>query len=155
MLCAGGSLRFDALGLRAGFPPLQAFPGKVESGFPSGNATKQEDRLEEKSMNTESYEKILRDRQRELYRRLHKIEADFEEPRNPDDDDRATERSNDEVLDELGQVGQDELRAIDAALERIAKGTFGTCVKCGSEISEDRLKAVPYTPFCQKCAAAL
>ncbi|WP_407809316.1 TraR/DksA family transcriptional regulator, partial [Staphylococcus aureus] len=79
-------------------------------------------------MNTESYEKILRDRQRELYRRLHKIEADFEEPRNPDDDDRAAERSNDEVLDELGQVGQDELRAIDAALERIAKGTFGTCV---------------------------
>ena len=58
-------------------------------------------------------------------------------------------------LDELGQVGQDELRAIDAALERIAKGTFGTCVKCGSEISEDRLKAVPYTPFCQECAAAL
>jgi len=127
----------------------------VESGFPSGNATKQEDRLEEKSMNTESYEKILRDRQRELYRRLHKIEADFEEPRNPDDDDRAAERSNDEVLDELGQVGQDELRAIDAALERIAKGTFGTCVKCGSEISEDRLKAVPYTPFCQECAATL
>ncbi len=106
-------------------------------------------------MNTESYEKILRDRQRELYRRLHKIEADFEEPRNPDDDDRAAERSNDEVLDELGQVGQDELRAIDAALERIAKGTFGTCVKCGSEISEDRLKAVPYTPFCQECAATL
>lgn len=106
-------------------------------------------------MNTESYEKILRDRQCELYRRLHKIEADFEEPRNPDDDDRAAERSNDEVLDELGQVGQDELRAIDAALERIAKGTFGTCVKCGSEISEDRLKAVPYTPFCQECAAAL
>ena len=77
-------------------------------------------------MNVESYEKILRDRQRELYRRLHKIEADFEEPRNPDDEDRATERSNDEVLDELGQVGQDELRAIDAALDRIASGTFGT-----------------------------
>ncbi|MCZ7855902.1 TraR/DksA C4-type zinc finger protein [Agrobacterium salinitolerans] len=106
-------------------------------------------------MNVETYEKILRDRQRELYRRLHKIEADFEEPRNPDDEDRATERSNDEVLDELGQVGQDELRAIDAALDRIASGTFGTCVKCGKKISEDRLKAVLYTPFCQECAAAL
>ncbi|WP_144575292.1 TraR/DksA C4-type zinc finger protein [Agrobacterium sp. DE0009] len=106
-------------------------------------------------MNVDSYEKILRDRQRELYRRLHKIEADFEEPRNPDDDDRATERSNDEVLDEMGQAGQDELRAIDAALDRIANGTFGICVKCGREISPERLKAVPYTPFCRGCAAAL
>ena len=106
-------------------------------------------------MNVDSYEKILRDRQRELYRRLHKIEADFEEPRNPDDDDRATERSNDEVLDEMGQAGQDELRAIDAALDRIANGTFGICVKCGREISQERLKAVPYTPFCRECAAAL
>jgi RNA polymerase-binding transcription factor DksA len=112
-------------------------------------------RLEEKTMNVESYEKILRDRQRELDSRLHRIEADFEEPRNPDDNDRAVERNNDEVLDELGQVGQDELRAIDAALGRIANGTFGTCVKCGNRISEDRLKAVPYTPFCQECAAAL
>ncbi|WP_421460321.1 TraR/DksA C4-type zinc finger protein, partial [Agrobacterium tumefaciens] len=25
----------------------------------------------------------------------------------------------------------------------------------GKKISEDRLKAVPYTPFCQECAAAL
>lgn len=106
-------------------------------------------------MNVESYEKILRDRQRELNLRLHKIEADFEQPRNPDDDDRAIERSNDEVLDELGQVGQDELRAIDAALDRVAHGTFGKCVKCGKRISEERLNAVPYTPFCQKCAAAL
>lgn len=106
-------------------------------------------------MNVEGYEKILRDRQRELYSRLHKIEADFEEPRNPDDDDRAAERSNDEVLDEIGQVGQDELRGIDAALDRIANGTYGTCVKCGNKISEDRLKSVPYTPFCQECAAAL
>ncbi|MCZ7463228.1 TraR/DksA C4-type zinc finger protein [Rhizobium rhizogenes] len=106
-------------------------------------------------MNVESYEKILRDRQRELYRRLHRIEADFEQPRNPDDEERATERNNDEVLDEMGQVGQDELRAIDAALDRMTRGTFGTCMKCGKTISEERLKAVPYTPFCQECAAAL
>lgn len=106
-------------------------------------------------MTANAYEDILRTRQRELYRRLHKIEADFEQPRNPDDDDRALERSNDEVLDELGQVGQEELKAIDAALERIAKGTFGTCTRCGAEISRERLDAVPYTPFCQECATEL
>lgn len=106
-------------------------------------------------MTANPYEGILRARQRELYRRLHKIEADFEQPRNPDDDDRAAERSNDEVLDELGQVGQEELKAIDAALDRIANGTFGTCTRCGQPISKERLDAVPYTPFCQDCVAEM
>ncbi|MNE50249.1 General stress protein 16O [compost metagenome] len=106
-------------------------------------------------MDTSAYEKILRDRQRELHKRLRKIEDDFEQPVNPDDEDRAVERSNDEVLDELGQVGQEELKAIGAALVRISDGTFGTCVKCGKPISAERLASVPYTPFCQECAAEL
>ena len=106
-------------------------------------------------MTANPYEDILRTRQRELYRRLHKIETDFEQPRNPDDDDRAAERSNDEVLDELGQVGQEELKAIDAALDRIANGTFGTCTRCGQPIAKERLDAVPYAPLCQECVAEL
>jgi len=106
-------------------------------------------------MNVAKYEAILRDRQRELQLRLHKIEDDFEQPRNPDDDDRAIERNNDEVLEELGETGQRELRAIDAALDRVAAGTFGTCVRCGEAISDQRLDLVPHTPFCHTCAAAL
>ncbi|CAN7627271.1 TraR/DksA C4-type zinc finger protein [Rhizobium sp. LjRoot30] len=103
-------------------------------------------------MSTPDYEQILRQRQRELFRRLHRIEEDFETPRNPDDDDRALERSNDEVLEELGQAGQTELRAIDAALARLAEGRFGTCTRCGQPISPARLAAVPYTPFCEACS---
>jgi DnaK suppressor protein len=106
-------------------------------------------------MDVAKYKAILTERQRELYGRLHKIEKDFEQPRNPDDDDRAVERNNDEVLEELGEAGQKELAAIDAALDRIAAGTFGTCVKCGDPIAEGRLDVVPHTPFCQTCAAAI
>ena len=104
-------------------------------------------------MNTEQYEQILRDRQRELFARLHKINADIATPREADSEEQATQAENDEVLDELGEVGEKELKAIDAALDRIAKGTFGTCVKCGQPISEQRLAAVPYAPFCQECAS--
>jgi DnaK suppressor protein len=44
------------------------------------------------------------------------------------------------------------LRAeIDAALERIADGTYGTCEECRSVISASRLHAVPYTRFCIRC----
>ncbi|MBB4215471.1 dimethylmenaquinone methyltransferase [Rhizobium anhuiense] len=103
----------------------------------------------------EKHKAILDQRRRELQTRLQAIEHDFVQPRNPDDDDRATERNNDEVLEELGEAGQKELLAVQAALERIQAGTFGTCVKCGRPISERRLDAVPHTPFCQSCAQSI
>lgn len=106
-------------------------------------------------MDTAKYEQVLRDRQRELYARLHRIDDDLGRTRNPDSEDRATEAENDEVLEELGEAGETELKAIDAALDRVAAGTFGICVKCGAEISAERLAVVPHTPFCQECAAAL
>ncbi|MDU0359918.1 TraR/DksA C4-type zinc finger protein [Rhizobium sp. 25PS6] len=107
------------------------------------------------SSHIEKYKATLDQRRRELETRLQAIERDFEEPRNPDDDDRATERNNDEVLEELGEAGQKELLAVQAALDRIEAGTFGTCVKCGKPIGERRLDAVPHTPFCQSCAQSV
>ncbi len=44
-----------------------------------------------------------------------------------------------------------ELAEIDAALERIARGTFGSCVRCGGAIGHQRLRAVPETPYCMAC----
>ncbi|NTF82940.1 TraR/DksA family transcriptional regulator [Rhizobium rhizogenes] len=103
----------------------------------------------------EKYRALLDQRRRELQTRLRAIEHDFEEPRNPDDDDRATERNNDEVLEELGEAGKKELLAVQTALDRIEAGTFGACVKCGKPIGEQRLEAVPHTPFCQSCAHSI
>ncbi|MEV7662106.1 TraR/DksA C4-type zinc finger protein [Paenarthrobacter sp. NPDC089316] len=40
------------------------------------------------------------------------------------------------------------LEQIDAALERIAAGHYGSCEVCGVEIPEGRLEARPWTPFC-------
>ncbi|MEM8850238.1 MAG: TraR/DksA C4-type zinc finger protein, partial [Pseudomonadota bacterium] len=44
------------------------------------------------------------------------------------------------------------IRAIDAALARIAAGTYGICVKCGADISPERLVAVPTAALCRTCA---
>lgn len=38
------------------------------------------------------------------------------------------------------------------ALHRIEDGTFGICQECGKPIAAKRLKALPYTPHCVKCA---
>jgi RNA polymerase-binding transcription factor DksA len=40
------------------------------------------------------------------------------------------------------------LAQIEAALERIAAGTYGSCAVCGERIAEGRLDARPWTPFC-------
>jgi DnaK suppressor protein len=40
---------------------------------------------------------------------------------------------------------------IDAALARIDEGTYGTCVRCGSTIAEERLEAMPYATMCIEC----
>lgn len=43
------------------------------------------------------------------------------------------------------------LAAIEAALERIDEGTFGTCSNCGRQIAEERLEARPWATLCIDC----
>ena len=38
-----------------------------------------------------------------------------------------------------------ELEVIDRALERLRAGTYGTCTRCGGEITGQRLVALPVT----------
>ena len=48
-------------------------------------------------------------------------------------------------------VEENELRvltAIDAALARIDDGTYGRCERCGRQIEEERLQAIPYATLC-------
>jgi RNA polymerase-binding protein DksA len=43
------------------------------------------------------------------------------------------------------------LGAIDAALERVARGTYGECTGCGREIAPERLEAYPWASLCIDC----
>ncbi len=53
------------------------------------------------------------------------------------------------------QNEEDTLTLIEAALERIEDGTYGTCQECEYDIKKSRLNAIPYTPFCIDCASEL
>ena len=44
-----------------------------------------------------------------------------------------------------------QLELVDAALERLDAGTFGTCVRCGRDIPAERLEALPWAPRCIDC----
>jgi RNA polymerase-binding transcription factor DksA len=47
----------------------------------------------------------------------------------------------------LEQV-DDELREIEAAFQRLERGTYGSCQACGRPIGDERLEAMPATRFC-------
>lgn len=48
---------------------------------------------------------------------------------------------------------QDSLADIDHALEKLDAGGYGRCERCGGEIGEARLEAMPATRFCISCAS--
>jgi RNA polymerase-binding transcription factor DksA len=40
---------------------------------------------------------------------------------------------------------------INNALDRIKQGSYGKCLKCGQEIPQERLEAIPYAFMCIQC----
>lgn len=103
-------------------------------------------------MNFAARKEALQARRIELAGHLMDVEHALDEQMPKDWEDRASERQGDEVLESLGQAELDELRMIDAALDRLKDGSYGFCQKCGSEISSERLDLIPATPFCRNCA---
>jgi len=50
----------------------------------------------------------------------------------------------------LGLTTTDLLK-IDEAIRKLDEGTYGICEDCGDEISEQRLKILPYAIYCIDC----
>jgi DnaK suppressor protein len=46
---------------------------------------------------------------------------------------------------------QRTIEQIDAALARIAAGSYGTCARCGAAIPEERLELRPFAETCVRC----
>jgi DnaK suppressor protein len=44
-----------------------------------------------------------------------------------------------------------EIRALDAALARVADGSYGECADCGGDIGVERLRAYPTAERCIRC----
>lgn len=45
-----------------------------------------------------------------------------------------------------------QLQKLERALGKIDEGKYGTCLKCGDDIPLGRLKFMPWTAKCVKCA---
>ena len=53
----------------------------------------------------------------------------------------------------LMETEEDTLELVEGALERIEEGAYGVCTECESRIPKARLNAIPYAPFCIRCAS--
>jgi RNA polymerase-binding protein DksA len=58
------------------------------------------------------------------------------------------------MAEQLAIVHNEEhlLEQVEAALERMEGGTFGTCENCHRSIDRERLEAIPYAALCIECA---
>ena len=60
----------------------------------------------------------------------------------------------DEIEFALIQMKAETLHKIEEALRRLEEGTYGYCFECGEEISEKRLRALPFAVRCKDCEEA-
>ncbi len=111
-----------------------------------------------KKKDLEKYKKNLLERRRELMKTAESMKEQgmgFEQADLPDEVDLAAT--------EWGQAMNLRLRdrelvlwkKINKALEKIEKGTFGVCERCGEDISVKRLEARPVAEMCIKCKEEL
>ncbi len=102
-------------------------------------------------MNTEVYrQKLLKEREM-LVREMSRVETEAKEAPDMHSGDTADRSvAGEEREDELTTASRDTalLRQVDAALQRIADGTYGRCVADGGPIEEKRLEAMPWAQYC-------
>jgi len=103
-------------------------------------------------MSTNNRTAGLKEKLADLEIRLAGVKKDITKTLSSDFAEQATERENDDVLEEIARETQLSIQQLKAALRRLEDDSYGSCAKCGEEISEGRLDAIPETTFCVNCA---
>ena len=105
--------------------------------------------------------RILEERRREILSAVHEKIRDVraEGANNPTTGVLdAAETSEADIQDDIEfaliQMKAETLTKIEEALRRLEEGTFGYCFECGEEISERRLRALPFAVRCKDCEEA-
>ena len=103
--------------------------------------------------------KMLEDRRREL---MKDVQGKIRDVRSSEGKDREVldqgESSEVDIQEDIEfaliQMKSETLNKIDAALRRLEEDTYGNCFECGDEISEARLRALPFAVRCKDCEQA-
>jgi len=91
-------------------------------------------------------DKLLANARRAMTGDIHLDPDDF-----PDEIDGAASESSLAFIGRLRERERMLIQKIDAALQRIKAGGYGTCLSCGEDIGLQRLKARPVATLCIDC----
>jgi RNA polymerase-binding transcription factor len=114
-----------------------------------------------KSRRYEDLKKILEDRRREI---LSEVQGKIRDVRAEGSHSKlnevfdAGESSEADIQEDIEfaliQMKAETLNKINEALVRLEDGVYGNCFECGEEISQARLRALPFAVRCKDCEAA-
>ena len=105
-------------------------------------------------MNLEAFQEALLQKKLELTDAgaVRPLQATMENnSRQGDMADQASGNNEVHIALKLRQTDAKILQAIEEALQRIEKGTYGICRDCGEPIADVRLLAIPWTRVCISC----
>jgi DnaK suppressor protein len=103
-------------------------------------------------MTTDNRRQTLQERLKQLEHRLASVTKDITKTLSSDFAEQATERENDDVLEEIARETQTSIHHLRAALQRLEQDNYGICAVCGEDIAAARLDAIPETTLCVNCA---
>ncbi len=89
-----------------------------------------------------------------LTKRVDLIHEHARNPLEADSSEQAAQIGNVQVVSALESEAVAAIAEIDAALQRIEAGTYGTCSDCGEDLAIARLEAYPAATLCVDCAEA-
>jgi RNA polymerase-binding transcription factor DksA len=98
---------------------------------------------------------LLREQRNRFLREFRKSEEGLEaiaSERESELEEHAQEEQTARLLTRLDDQTLRAVREIDAALQRILDGTYGKCESCRRPIGAARLRTVPATRLCKRCA---
>lgn len=114
---------------------------------------KQETYLSKKKL--EEFKKLLLEERAKILNNLYEEEENYIFKEESDEVDNADILINNEIIDKLSDLDLEKLKLINKALEKIENGTYGICEGTGKPISEERLYAIPWTPYSKEYAEQL
>lgn len=102
----------------------------------------------------DSFTELLRKQRKDYLDQFRRAEEDLEsiaEERESELEEHAQEEQSARLLTRMDDRTLHAVQEIDAALQRLLKGSYGSCEACGANIPIARLRTLPATRYCKGC----
>jgi DnaK suppressor protein len=104
------------------------------------------------NLDSDRIRETLRNAKAKLEDRVSTIHDHARRTLNADSAEQAAELGNVEVVSAIEDEATHELAEINAALQRLDSGSYGSCARCGEKIDTERLIVRPASAECLDCA---